>query len=156
MAAAFLRHNTVRRKVRAQSLHHQLFARPVGFRDQIEIALQLERHAPLEIVRQERAGLARDLYRCFQVRHALRFFPLFGEVLDVVFENEKVGIPFSRDADETLVVILDDADHFFSIFQFHPDRRRMLDQLFEIFGLFKRLFRRARGFSCGRWRSSFS
>jgi hypothetical protein len=64
-----------------------------------------------------------------------------------VFENEKVGLAFSRQADEGLVVILDGAGHFLSIFQLDADRRRVLDQQFEILCLFKRLFRRARGFS---------
>ena len=72
-----------------------------------------------------------------------------------MFENEKVGIPFSSEANEGLVVVLDNANDFLSIFQFDPDRRRMLDQLFEILGLFKRLLRGACGLSRG-WRSGFS
>jgi hypothetical protein len=72
-----------------------------------------------------------------------------------VFENEKVGFTLSGQADEGLVVILDDANHFFSVFQPDPDQRRILDQQFEILCLFKSLFRRARGFSWW-WRSGFS
>jgi hypothetical protein len=72
-----------------------------------------------------------------------------------VLENEKVGIALTGEANERLIVILDDPDYLFSIFQFDPDRRRMLDQLFEILGLFKRLFRGACGLSRG-WRSGFS
>jgi hypothetical protein len=64
-----------------------------------------------------------------------------------VLENKKVGFTLSGQADKGLVVILDDANHFLSVVQLDPDRRRILDQQFEIRGLFKRLFRRARGFS---------
>jgi hypothetical protein len=63
-----------------------------------------------------------------------------------VLENKKVGFTLAGQADEGLVVILDDANHFLSVFQLDPDRRRILDQQFEILCLFKRLFRRARGF----------
>ena len=138
--------------MRAQAFDHQLLAGPVGLRHEVEIAFQLECHAPLEVMGKERAGFARDLYRRLKVCHALRFF---RDVLDVVFENKEIGIALPGDSDEGLVVILDDADHFFSIFQFDPDRRRMLDQKFEILGLFKRLLRGACGLSRG-WRSSFS
>jgi hypothetical protein len=44
-----------------------------------------------------------------------------------VFENEKVGFTLAGEADEGLVVILDDANHFFSVFQPDPDQRRILD-----------------------------
>ena len=88
--------------------------------------------------------LARNLYCGFEVRHCLG---LFRDVLDVVFENEKIGFTFAGQADEGLVVILDDADDFLSVFQLDSNRRRILDQLFEILGLFKGLFRRACGFS---------
>jgi hypothetical protein len=71
-----------------------------------------------------------------------------------VFENEKVGFTLTGQSDEGLVVILDDANHFLSVFQFDPDRRRILDQPLEILRFFKRLFRRAR-FSWW-WRSGFS
>ena len=152
MAPAFLRHDAVSREVSAQPLHHQFLARPVGLGHEVEIALQLEGNAPLKVMGQQRAGFARNFHRCFQVGHALSFF---REVLDIVFENKKVGIALTGESNEGLVVILDDADHFFSIFQSDPDRRRMLDQLFEIFGLFKRLFRGACGLSRG-WRSGFS
>src|ERR1035438_829549 len=70
-------------------------------------------------------------------------------------ENEKVGLPLAGQADERLVVVLDGANHFLSVFHFDADRRRILDQPLEILGLFKRLFRRARGFSW-RWRSGWS
>jgi hypothetical protein len=45
-----------------------------------------------------------------------------------VLENKKVGFTLSGQADEGLVVILDDANHFLSVFQLDPDRRRILDQ----------------------------
>ena len=152
MASAFLRHDSVSREVSTQALHHQFFAGPVGFGHEVEIAFQFEGDAPLKIMGQQSAGFARNLDRCLQVCHALCFF---RDVFDVVFENEKVGIPFSGEANEGLVVVFDHADYFFSIFQFDPDRRRMLDQLFEIPGLFKRLFRGACGL-CRGWRSGFS
>jgi hypothetical protein len=72
-----------------------------------------------------------------------------------VLENEQVGFTLSGQADEGLVVILDDAGHFLAVFQLYADRRRVLDQQFEILCLFKRLFRRARGFSW-QWRNGFS
>src|ERR1035438_6010905 len=78
-----------------------------------------------------------------------------SEVLDVVLENEKVGFTLAGQPDERLVVVFDGANHFLSVFHFDADRRRILDQPFEVLGLFKRLFRRARGFSW-RWRSGFS
>ena len=152
MASAFLCHDPVSGEMSTQALHHQFLAGPVGLRHEVEIAFQLECHAPLEVMGKERAGFARDLYRRLKVCHALRFF---REVLDVVLENKQVGIALSGEANERLVVVFDDSDHLFSIFQFDPDRRRMLDQLFEIFGLFKRLFRGACGLSRG-WRSGFS
>ena len=152
VTAALFGHDAVRGKVGAQALDDQLFAGAIGLGHQVEIALQLEGDAALEIVGQQGARLARDLHCCLQVRHALG---LFREVLDVVFENEQVGFTLAGQADEGLVVILDDANHFLSVFQLDSDRRRILDQLFEIFCLFKRLFRRARGFSW-RWRSGFS
>ena len=152
MAAALFGDDAVRGEVGAQAFHDQLFAGAVGLGHQVEIALEFEGDAALEVVGQQRAGFARDLHGCLQIRHALG---LFREVLDVVLEDEKVGFALAGQADEGLVVILDDADHFFSIFQLDPDQRRILDQLFEILCLFKRLFRGARGFSW-RWRSGFS
>jgi hypothetical protein len=64
-----------------------------------------------------------------------------------VFENEKIGFTLASQADEGLVVILDDADDFLSVFQLDSNRRGTLDQLLEVLCLFKGLFRRARGFS---------
>ena len=64
-----------------------------------------------------------------------------------MFENEKVGFTFTGQADEGLVVILDDANHFLSVLQLDSNRRGTLDQLFEVLCLFNGLFRRARGFS---------
>jgi hypothetical protein len=64
-----------------------------------------------------------------------------------VFENEKIGFTLAGQADEGLVVILDDAHDFLPVFQLDSNRRRTLDQLFEVLCLFKGLFRRARGFS---------
>ena len=117
--AAFFGHDAVRGKVGAEAFDDQLFAGAVGLGHEVEIAFQLEGHAPFEIVGQQGARLARDLHGCFQVRHALG---LFRDVLDVVFENEKVGFTLAGQADEGLVVILDDADHFLAVFQLDSDR----------------------------------
>ena len=133
----------------AQALH-QLLARPVGLRHQVEITFEFEGDAALEVVRQQRARLARNIDSRLQIPHALR---LFRQVFDVVLEDEKVGLTSAGQADEGLVVILDRADHFLAIGQLHADRFGILNQLFEIFRLFKRLFRRARGFSLW-WRSA--
>jgi hypothetical protein len=64
-----------------------------------------------------------------------------------VFENEKVGFTLAGQANEGLVVILDNANHFLPVFQLYSNRRRVLDQLLEVFCLFKGLFRRSRRFS---------
>ena len=48
---------------------------------------------------------------------------LFRDVLDVVFEDEQVGLALAGQADEGLVVILDDADHFLAVLQLDADRR---------------------------------
>ena len=69
VAAAFFGHDAVRGKVGAQALDDQLFAGAVGLGHQVEIALELEGDAALEIVGQQRAGFARDLHRGFQVAH---------------------------------------------------------------------------------------
>ena len=68
MAAALFRHDAVRGKVRAQPLHHQLLGGAVGLRHQVEIALEFEGDAALEVVGQQRAGLARDLDGGLQIR----------------------------------------------------------------------------------------
>jgi hypothetical protein len=67
VAAAFLRHDGMRGEMRQQALHHQLFGGAVGFRHQVELALELEAHAALEVTRQQRAGLAGDLHGRFQI-----------------------------------------------------------------------------------------
>jgi hypothetical protein len=152
MTTALFGHDAVRGEVGAQPFDDQLFAGAIGLGHQVEIAFELEGDPALKIIGQQGTRLARDFHRCLQVRHALG---LFREVLDVVFENKKIGFTFAGQADEGLIVILDDANHFLSVFQPDSDQRRILDQLFEIFCLFKRLFRRARGFSW-RWRSGFS
>ncbi len=141
VAAALFGHDAVGGEVGAQAFHHEFFTGAVGFGHQVEIALEFERDAPFEIVGQQCARFARDLHRCFEVRHALG---LFREVRDVVLEDKKVGFTFAGQADEGLVVILDGADHFLSVGQLDPDQRRILDQLFEILRLFKSLFRGAR------------
>ena len=56
-------------EVRAQALHHQLLGGAVGFRHQVEFALQFEGDAALEVVRQQGARLARDFDGGFQVGH---------------------------------------------------------------------------------------
>ena len=97
MAPALLCHDAVSREVRTQPLNHQFFAGPIGLGHKIEIALQFEGDALLKVMRQQRACFARDFHRSFKVCHALSFF---REVLDVVFENEKVGIAFSSESNE--------------------------------------------------------
>jgi len=67
MAAAFLGHDAVLRKMGLQPLDDQFLGGAVGSRDQVELALQLERHAPLEVGGQERAGFTRDFYGGFEV-----------------------------------------------------------------------------------------
>jgi hypothetical protein len=64
-----------------------------------------------------------------------------------VLEDEEVRLSLSGDADEGLVVILDHPNHFFSVSHFHADGGCPVDEVFEISGFLKGLFRRARGFS---------
>src|ERR1039457_4554356 len=71
---------------------------------------------------------------------------LFLNVLDVVFEDEEIGLAGASETNEGLVVILDGARHFLAILHLHADRRRVLNQLFEVFGFLKRMFRCATGF----------
>ena len=61
---------------------------------------------------------------------------------------KRFGVALACQADEGLVVVFDDAGDFFAVLELDPDRRRVLDQVFEILGLLKRLFRGARGLSC--------
>src|ERR1035441_9596875 len=71
---------------------------------------------------------------------------LFLDVLDVVFEDEEIGLAIASEANEGLVVILDGARHFLAILHLHAHGRRVLNQLLEVFGFLKRMFRRAPGF----------
>jgi len=67
VAAALFRHDAVRGEMRAQPFHDQLIRGPVGFRHQVELALELKGDAAFKIVRQKRAGLARNLHGRFQM-----------------------------------------------------------------------------------------
>src|SRR5690242_13236710 len=67
--SAFFGHDSVRGKMRPQPLDHEFLAGAIGFGDEVEIALQLEAHAALEEVGEQRSGLARDLHRGLEVRH---------------------------------------------------------------------------------------
>ena len=72
---------------------------------------------------------------------------LLLEILDVVLEDEQVRLVLAGQPDERLVVILDGADHIFSVRQLDPNGRGIRDQFLEVAGLFERLFRSAPGFS---------
>src|ERR1039458_7500586 len=65
---------------------------------------------------------------------------------DGVFEDEHSGLAVASETNEGLVVILDSARHFLAILHLHADGRRVLNQLFEVFGFLKRMFRRTSGF----------
>ena len=69
VSAAFFGDNAVRRKMGPQTLYHELLTRAVGFGDEIEIALQFERNPAFEVVRQQRAALARDFHRRLEIGH---------------------------------------------------------------------------------------
>src|ERR1017187_2241602 len=71
---------------------------------------------------------------------------LFRDVLYCGFEDEEIGLAGASETNEGLVVILDGARHFLAILHLHADRRRVLNQLFEVFGFLERMFRRAAGF----------
>ena len=68
VAAALFGHDAVRGKVRAQAFDHQFFVGAIGLRHQVEFAFEFEGNAALEVIGQQRAGLAGNLHRCFQVR----------------------------------------------------------------------------------------
>ncbi len=131
------------RKKRAQPLDDQLLGCPVSFRNQIEIALQLEGDVPLKIVLEERSGLMRDLDRAFD-KGCHRTSGNLVQVLDVVFEDEEIRNVRAGDADETLIVIFDGSAHFFAIDQLHAHGNLRFDQTLQVLDLFKGLLRRAR------------
>src|SRR5262249_18717112 len=56
VSAAFFGHDAVRRKVRSQALHYEALTGAISLRHQVEIALELESYAPLEIGGKQRAG----------------------------------------------------------------------------------------------------
>ena len=154
--AAFFGHDGVRGEVRPQPLHHQFFRGAVGFRHQVELSLEFDGYAPFEVIRQKRAGLARDFHGLFQIGHgSVETLALFLEVLDVVLENEEVGLALAGQADEGPVVVFNRAYHFLPILHLHADGRGILNQALEIPDLFKRLFRRAAGFSTVFWSTHF-
>jgi hypothetical protein len=64
--ASLFRHDAVAGEVRAQAFDDQLFAGAVGFRYQVEITLEFEPDAPLEIMGQQRPRLACDIDRRFE------------------------------------------------------------------------------------------
>jgi hypothetical protein len=72
---------------------------------------------------------------------------LFLNVLDVVFEDEEVGLAITGEADERLIVILDHALDLLAVFHLHADGSGMLDELLEVFDLFERLLRGASAFA---------
>ena len=72
---------------------------------------------------------------------------LFHDVLDVVLEDEQVRFAFTGEANEGVIVILDDTDDFLAAGHLHAHRRAVLNQLLEILRLLEGLFRRTRGFA---------
>ena len=70
MPAAFFGHDCVRRKMGAEPFYHEPFGRAVGLGHQVELTLQFESDAALEIGCQQRAGFARDIHCRFQIIHA--------------------------------------------------------------------------------------
>ena len=59
-----------------------------------------------------------------------------------MLENEQVGLAVTRNADETLVVVLDNALHCLVIAQLDPNRRFLLDQMLQVFDFLERLLMR--------------
>src|SRR4051794_27568254 len=72
---------------------------------------------------------------------------LFLDVLDIVFENEEIGLAVARQADEGLVIVFDDAGDLFAVLQLHPNPGVMFDQLLEILRFLERLLGSTRRFS---------
>src|ERR1022692_904139 len=68
----------------------------------------------------------------------------FLNVFDVVFEDEKVRFALASQANERLVVIFDGAGDLLAVLHLHSHDGAVLNQLFEVSRLLKRLFRRAR------------
>src|SRR5438093_13208643 len=94
MAAALLGDDAVRRKVRTQPLDNEAFGSAVGFGDQVEVALQLERDTSFEVRGQKRAGFARDVHRGFQVGSQLGYEPSSTRYLISCLKINRFGWPF--------------------------------------------------------------
>jgi hypothetical protein len=77
---------------------------------------------------------------------------LFLEILDIVLENEQVGLSLAGQPDERLIVILDRTYHFFTAGHLDADRCGPLDQQLEVFGLLEGLLGRAPWFSTWLYR----
>jgi hypothetical protein len=143
MTATLLRYDAMRGEVGAQPLDYQALGGAVGFGYQVEIAFQLEGDAAFKISSEQGAGFARDVGGCFKVGgQELRAF--LDQVLDVVFENEKIWLTGPCHADEGCVVILDDAADLLIVAEAHAYGRAFLDQTLEVLAFLKRMLGRAR------------
>src|SRR5438105_2114931 len=71
------------------------------------------------------------------------------QIFDVVLEDEQIRQTRTRNPNETLVVILDDAFHLLAIAQLDADRYLLIDEALQILHLFKCLLGRAGAFSFG-------
>src|SRR4051812_25983235 len=134
-----------------EPLDDQPLGSPIGLGYQVELALEFERHAPLEVVRQQRAGFARNVDGRLEIRHPGRL-ALFLDVFDIVLEDEEVRFAVAGEADERLVVIFNHAGHLFTVLHPDTDAGVGLNQLLEILRLLECLLGGARRFSL-LWRT---
>ena len=144
MAATLFGDDAVAGKVAAQALDDEALGGAVGFGDQVEITLQLEGDSLFEVCSQERAGLACDIDRRFQVGGQLELYAFLDQVLDIVLEDEQVGQAGARDADEGGVVVFDDAANLLIVAEAHANGRAALDQALQVFRFLERMLGRPR------------
>ena len=64
-----------------------------------------------------------------------------------MLEDEQVRFSLAGEANEGMIVILDDTDDFLAARHLDADDRAVLDQLLEILRLLEGLLRRTRGFA---------
>ena len=62
-ASSLFRKDAVRGKLRSKLLHDELFRRPVGFRNNVDVAFVFERNTAFVITTHERSGANRDARR---------------------------------------------------------------------------------------------
>ena len=79
---------------------------------------------------------------CADAPRLRRACGILEEVLHAVLVNEEVGLSFSSDPDDVLIVVLDPSSNFFAVNQLHDDRGLAFRKPVDIFRLAESRFRR--------------